>query len=618
MDAEELKLALGERAKDIIAYGLNFKPNREKKVLCPLHTEKTPSMSWFSDGLVWRCHACAGTIDIYKYYTDYEHMSFVEAKERVAEITGHKTFEKSNIVIKKDYVLPNIIMRDLSKEAIEYMGKRKITEQTLDHWKVKQHKWNNKEVYVFQYFIDEKLTYITYREICKNGLKGGCELNTKPILWGMDNIDKSKPVVITEGQPDAMAVWQSGYKNVVSVPSGSNNFTWVDTCWEWLKDINEFIVFADNDDPGIKFANEVRVRLKNVKIIVSDKRKDANEVLYYDGPEKVLEIINGAINEMPNGLLDVSYLKYRSYLETVQDGIETGFIEYDSHVEDWKPEELTIIFGRNGEGKTTFVSQIIAHCLERGVKTFLYSGEMSDNKIQDWLYRQLVGNKKEYIRTIQTKYNLKSEVKPDIIKLIKQWHRGVFYLYDRKAEYVSKTLDSFFNLMELAAKRYSVKLFVIDNLMSKLEENADSLYSDQANFVQRCKDFTINNKCHVVLLAHPNKAKDEINNGESNLAKTDISGSNNIPNKADNIIAVERNWREDRDFDAIISSLKDRESGQRKVIKFNFSNNTLRFYNNRTNESVKYGWEQQLEKNINGEVFIKVIDDDDIESIFAN
>ena len=162
---------------------------------------------------------------------------------------------------------------------------------------------------------------------------------------------------------------------------------------------------------------------------------------------------------------------------------------------------------------------------------------------------------------------------------------------------VSSDLDKFFELMELAAKRYGVKLFVIDNLMSRLEENADSLNSDQANFVQRCKNFVTNTKTHIVLVAHPNKIKSEIKGEEGNLEKTDISGSNNIPNKADNIIAVERVWT-DEGCDALVTSLKDRTVGQRKVFKFYFSQKTLRYFNGSTNEKKIYGWEQIAEREI--------------------
>ena len=137
--------------------------------------------------------------------------------------------------------------------------------------------------------------------------------------------------------------------------------------------------------------------------------------------------------------------------------------------------------------------------------------------------------------------------------------------------------------------------------MSRLEENAESLNSDQANFVQRCKFFVTNTKTHIVLVAHPNKEKGEITGSEGNLGKRDISGSMNISNKADGIIAIERCWGENKECDAIITSLKDREVGQRKVFNFLFSQKTLRFYNASTCEGVVYGWEKAIGREVNAD-----------------
>ena len=50
---------------------------------------------------------------------------------------------------------------------------------------------------------------------------------------------------------------------------------WINYCWEWLNKIDEIVVWADNDAPGAKMAEEVKTRLKNVKVI-SHKYKDAN------------------------------------------------------------------------------------------------------------------------------------------------------------------------------------------------------------------------------------------------------------------------------------------------------------------------------------------------------
>ena len=596
VDAEQLKQMLGEQAKDIISAGMGFAPNKQKKVLCPLHPDKNPSMDWFKEGLMWRCHACEGKIDIYDYLTKHENMTFPEAKEKVAAMVG-QTIEKPMRVAKQTYIKPNIETRPLTQPFIDYMGKRKIRPETLEAWRVVERTWNKQPVYGFQYFNEKgELEYISYRGLGKDGIKGGCEANTKPILWGMWHVDKDKPLVLTEGQPDAMAVWQAGYKNVVSVPNGANNLKWIEHCWSWLQGVKELIVFADNDAPGREMAENIKQRLHNVKVLLSGKCKDANEVLYYEGEEALLKLVNDAVKRMPEGIVDLSEVEYKLADSEQAGAIETGFYEYDSLIDDWKLQELTVIFGRNGEGKTTFISQIIGHCIEQGVKVFLYSGEMSDQKIQDWLYRQLIGGSKEHLRMVSTKYRMKSEPTAEAIRKIKQWHKGKLYLYDRSIKEVRKDLNKFFTVMELAANRYGVKLFVVDNLMAILEENADSLFSDQANFVQRCKEFSITANVHVALLTHPNKEKRELKNKEEgNLEKTDISGSNNIANKADNIIAVERNWDDDRGCDAIVTSLKDRNSGLRKVFRFYFSIETLRFYNAVTPKAREYGWLQTSE-----------------------
>ena len=52
---------------------------------------------------------------------------------------------------------------------------------------------------------------------------------------------------------------------------------------------------------------------------------------------------------------DLSEVKYTSMLEVMKNTVETGFVDYDSHVFDLKPKEITILFGRDGEGILAFV-----------------------------------------------------------------------------------------------------------------------------------------------------------------------------------------------------------------------------------------------------------------------
>ena len=593
MEVQEYKQRLGDRGRDLIGYGLGlekFKPSKNE-ACCPFHREKTPSFKWDSKHYTWKCFGCGEVMDIYRYLQEFKGMTFVEAVKETAEMTGGEvklTIQKTA----KGYKKPDIPTADLTQEAIEYMQRRKISLQTLENWKVKQRNWNGRDCYVFQYFNqDNELDFVSYREIKKGGLKGGCERDTKAILWGMWHIDKGKPVVIVEGQPDAMAVWESGYKNVVSVPSGSNSFTWIDNCWDWLQDVIEFIIWADNDEPGRKMAQELQIRLGKyrTKVIIS-KRKDANEVLYFDGKEAVQKFITDAIRQTPAGILNMSQVEYIGVTES--EGIPTGFYGLDNTIEDLQAQQLSVLVGRNGEGKSTIVSQITAKCIDNTIPVFLYSGEMSTQRILNWLFKQVIGDERQFLDFVQTKYRLKAEIKPNALQALRQWCADLFFTYDKSITNVRKNTNDLFEVMGVAVKRYGCKLLIIDNLMSALEDSADSINADQSNFVQRCKDFADNFQVHVMLIVHPNKGKRQ---GEK-LEKEDISGSGNIPNKADLIIALERQFQEGRDCDAKVRLIKDRDEGRFAEVKLMFQETTKRFYEleNGTVRNIDYMWKDYL------------------------
>jgi len=285
--------------------------------------------------------------------------------------------------------------------------------------------------------------------------------------------------------------------------------------------------------------------------------------------------------------------------ERIKGTISSGFGDWDRHIKGLKLGEITIVFARNGEGKSTWASQFIAHHINENRKSYLFSGELSENKIQEWLYKQVVGSDDKHYRTVNTKYGKVRELKSQVINLVKKWHEGRLYIYDMKVDKIKRDTKRLFEDM-FNAKEKGVDLFVIDNLMTAFVMNDGTINSDQSNFVQDCKNFAINNNVHVVLLAHPNKSQDELDATalQGNLKKNDVSGSGNISNKADNIIAIERIWKlKDHDYednvpDAFITSLKDREDGQRALFKYWFSHKTLRFYNNTTDMTANYDWQK--------------------------
>src|SRR5256714_9320137 len=58
------------------------------KGLCPFHDEKTPSFTVSSARNVYFCHGCGAGGDAIRFVMETEHLSFVEAVERLATRAG--------------------------------------------------------------------------------------------------------------------------------------------------------------------------------------------------------------------------------------------------------------------------------------------------------------------------------------------------------------------------------------------------------------------------------------------------------------------------------------------------------------------------------------------------
>ena len=613
MDAKDLKQSLGIRAEQIIVDGLNVANYDYKNHvgLCPIHSEKSPSFRWNTKtNTEFKCFGCGEVVDIYDYYQHYEHLSFIEAKNKVAELVGVTSDENYNVRTKRvieneNFEKPKSKIKQLSEPVIEHLKKRGLEKETLEFWRVAEtvevFKSGKKKAIVFPCYDEtNELLHETYRSSEKDFKQS---VNTKSILYGMWHINPTKTLYITEGQLDSMSMWQAGIKNVVSVPSGANNYKFIDHCFDFLNQFEDIVLWADNDEAGRKLATMLKSKFQTVSVKYHQKYKDANECLLNAGPKEIRDFINSE-PELPKGIKKLEHLHYNSEPIADDQRIETGFLEYDKHIDDWRTQQLTVIFGRDNEGKSTFISQIVVHQLLTKKKTFLYSAELGEQGLQDWLFRQLIGPEKGCYNKKTSKYGEEYFIKPNVIESILEWGKDTLYLVDRMNDDITEGQDDLFNSMRILATKHNVKLFIIDNLQSVLSENGATIYSDQSNFVERCRRFAYNYDCHLVLVAHPRKTEELKTEGDEpdfgNLQKDDISGSKNISNKAHNVISVERDFSSNY-FDMIVTNLKDKKHGIRKGFKYHFHKESFRFYNDTTSAYVPAEWKEYLTPEIKEE-----------------
>lgn len=182
-----------------------------------------------------------------------------------------------------------------------------------------------------------------------------------------------------------------------------------------------------------------------------------------------------------------------------------------------------------------------------------------------------------------------SYVPKDIQEKMRVWYRDKFFLYDNLGG--TKDID-ILRVFEYAVKRYNCKVFLVDNLMmTDFSGNDKDYYRAQSAFIGKMVDFAhrFDVHVHVHIVAHPHKFKGE-------LTKNVISGSGDITNRADNVLAVARVGNDDFELcgcDNKITILKNRFYGRQNItIGMKFEPESKRFYlkNSENGYSKKYSW----------------------------
>ena len=600
---EDIKFQISpDEVKNKIAIELNLKLDKSNKCLCFNHNEKVPSMSFDSKGKKFRCFSCSYTYDIFNHYQEHYGKSFIEAIKSIVSdfnITTDKLFIETD---RKAIKPPTVHKNNISK-ALEYINKRKISESTIKYANIKE---DGKGNIVFEYKneLGEHISnkYRPARKIDKDKkeLKMWFEKDTNiNTLYLMDKANFIEPLVICEGEFDALSLIEVGYRNVVSIPTGCKSTEWINVNWTWLEQFEEIILWFDNDEAGKEGVKEVFNRLPNkiVKVVYSDLCNDINEILFKHGKEAVLKELDRASIPLVEGVKSTKQISTFNIYEA--ETVQLGIRKLDERLIGIPLGSLNVITGRTGEGKSTILNQFfIGESISQNYKVFLFSGELTESNAKGWLLDTLANQEDLLTYTNKRGYKYK-KLSNSAVTRIDDFLENKFFLYTDEDYSIKAILSK----MEIMAKRYGVKVFCIDNLMVTENDEKEEL-RNQTEIVKMLKSFAKKYNCIVHLVAHPRKAQ----NGQMGLDKSDISGSANITNLADYVMIVQRIKDEEdntKDKHTIFTIDKDRYMGTRLGIELLFDKDRRRFY-------CKNGMGEELEVDYTKEGFEQV-DLDDFE-----
>lgn len=484
-------------------------------------------------------------------------------------------------------------------EAIQYLESRGISEEVAKKYEITV-QTSHPNILVFP-FYDEKgvLQFVKYRKTdfdkAKDANKEWCEASTKPILFGMKQCDDSfDTLVVVEGQLDSLAVATAGIPNAVSVPTGAKGFTWIPYCWDWLCKWKKIIVFGDFEKGSISLLDELAKRLKDrVEHVREDNYKDckdANEILLKYGAEQVRKCVEESVKLPIDNVIDLADVKELDPYSIEK--IPTGIADVDNLLCGGIPfGVVTIVTGKSGKGKSTFVGQIITRALNKGDNVFVYSGEMPNYLFKNAIDFQIAGpaNVVEEDRRDYVKRYVRKSAKDKIV----EWYRGKCMLYDRTM--VKDEDTDLLNTIERMIVSQNVRVIVIDNLMtminktrvkgSKLEAQSEvsNALEDMARFYNVC----------IILVAH--KRKDSGIDDED--MDDSIRGDSDIVNSAGVIIHYNVNKDENtmENYPRVISVTKNRVFGRTSYRgwKVHYDEKSKRIYGDHDDLNICLGWDNE-------------------------
>lgn len=547
------------KAQQLMAMGIPLKKfSGTTKTICPKcsHTRKKktdPCLSVDVDNGLYHCHNC-----------DWK--GGVSAKpERTYTMP---TFNKNHT--------------NLPDKVVEWFKGRGVRQQTLLEWKIGyQEEWmpqtNAKcRVIAFNYFLGGTLINQKFRTADKHFKM---VKDAKLIMYGLDNIrEVNDPVIICEGEIDALSIYQSGHTQVLSVPNGASKgaqLEYIDNSLDQLDPVKMFILWTDNDDAGLALRKELIRRLGEERCkIVKSELKDANEVLIKHGETEINRLIESATPAKLSGIVYTSDMNdeiMSLYENGMPKGDATG-TELDRLIT-WEKCRLTMVTGIPSHGKSEFIDFILGRLVcFKNWRVGYYSPENYPRALHvSKIIEKIIG------KSFRSGNNI-SRMNELELRTAQQYMEDRYFFINPDNEDFS--VDSILEHAKKLVRRHGVNAIVIDPY-NKLEHNLQRGENETA-YISKLLDkiimFCQNNQCHVFLIAHPTKMRKKEDGTFEVPTMYDISGSAHFYNKTDNGLTVYRDFDSGR-VSVHVQKVKFKHIGQAGVQEFFYALQSGRYYN---------------------------------------
>ena len=414
----------------------------------------------------------------------------------------------------------------LQNHHYQYLATRGISQSTADNMglfgadkyfaKLDKHS----DSIAFPYYREGKLVAVKYRSFPEKAFTqdaGGAH-----DFFGIDNLVKGEPIIIVEGEIDALTLMEIGVRNVVSVPSGApikvadgrslpsedKRFSYVWNATEYLDAAPYVILATDQDTAGQALAEELSRRIGKEKCrLAKFPTKDLNELYLndpsrntegYDPSRNIMDVLETAIPYPIAGLSSAETYEERLndlYSKGSGKGFSTGYSSVDN-IYTVAPSQLTVVTGYPSSGKSNFVDQIMVNLARDedwkfAVCSFENQPEIHISRLMELYTKRRFFDGKDRMTQTEKERAFK-------------WVNDHFIFIDTGGDEPS-TIESILDRTKAAIRRMGVRGMVIDpyNYID-LKHNSTETEAI-SSMLSKVQKFVKTYDMHCWFVAHPSK-----------------------------------------------------------------------------------------------------------------
>lgn len=513
---------------------------------------------------VFYCHKCGEAGNIWKLKRHFNDECVIEYRSE------KKAYKKPA----KDLIEKYSSDASSAKEYLKRV--RGLTDASIAKFKLGQFQ----DYISIPYFKNNEVVNFKYRGIGEKKFqrfKDG-----ESCLYNVDNIDKSKDVIVVEGELDAISCDQLGYPNVISITNGAQGWNpdWIDffdSC------SGDFYIAYDNDEKGNEGAKKIAEKIgihrtKRLKLPL----KDFNDCLMAGyKTSDVASWISSAQEYKIENLVHISDVYSR--IDALYQRSDRGsglqlhsWFDLNAKLGGLRETELIVVTGDTGSGKSMFTKNIFFSLLSQGEKVMIASTEENIEAVVTALFTMYRGK------------NFKNFSDEDYQACILWFADKPIYFIDIHGRL---SIDQIEEYVEYATRKYDVKYILLDHLHFFIRHISDNPVQDIENFVFSLVALARKTSVNMWLVAHVAK----LDNSKGIVSMNDIKGSSAIKQDAHAVITIRRDSKAEEDGrnEVIINCEKVRHiSGCGGKKRYLFNTETLCYKECIAEEEEQHGYKR--------------------------